>query len=221
MNKSKTSEKTLGVKAAAIGGIALLALGGFAGANLFPRVETVTQTVTVDKPVEVIKEVEVVKTVYEEVPVEVIKEVVTNNAEYDAMLRVLTDLDGKVDMVTDDLEDLDVAEVSDRFVFAADALAIAGNEVREQGMDELHNEVVALIGGGTITLDEDDMGRFRLDDEPGFVSFTSYDFDEKDAKVLVHASVRQDSKTFDVEFEVIIRDGKYRSMDVVSIAQRP
>jgi hypothetical protein len=219
MNKSKTTGKTLGVKALALSGALLLGFGALAGANLFPRVETVTvvQTNTVEVPVEV----EVERIIYEEVPVEVIKEVVTNNEEYDATLRVLTDLDGDVELVTDDLEDLSVAEVSERFVFAADALAIAQAEVRAEGMDELHNEVVTLIGGGTITLDEDDMGRFRIGDEPGFVSFSSFDFDDKDAKVLVEASVRQDGKTFDVLYEVTIRDGEYRRMDVVTINERP
>lgn len=218
MNKSKTTGKTIGVKAAAIGSLALLALGGFAGANLFPRVDTVTvtQTKTVEVPGPE-------KIVYQdvEVPVEVIKEVAVNNAEYDAVLRVLADTDGQTQIVTDDLEDLSVAEVSERFVFAADALAIAEQKVREKGMDELDREVVTLADATTVTLDEDDMGRFRIGDEPGFVSFSSFDFDEKDAKVLVEATVRQDSKTFDVLFEVTVRDGEYRRMDVNSITERP
>lgn len=205
--------KTMWKKMAAVG-IGALVLGGFAGANMFPRTETVTTTVTVEKPVEVVKEV--VKEV--EVPVEVIKEVevITNNDEYDSMLRVLTNTDGDVGLITDDLEDLSIAEVSDRFVFAADAIAIAEQKVRERGMDELDGEVV-----GAVTLDEDDMGRFRLDDEPGYVMFSEYDFAEKDAEVVVKANVRQDGTTYDVEFAVSIRDGEYRRMEVLSIVPRP
>lgn len=217
MKNKQNTQTSVTAKVAAIGGIVLLGLGALGGANLFPRTDVVTNTVTET----VYQEVPVEKIVEVEVPVEVIKEVVTNNDEYDATLRVLTALNGDVDLVTDGLDDLDVAEVSDRFVMAADMLAVAEQKVRDRGIDELDGESVTLLDNTSLVLDEDDMARLRVSDDPGFAAFTDFDFEEGDAVVVIEGSVRQDGKTFDVEFEVSFRDGEYRRMEVLSVSQRP
>lgn len=231
--------KGIGVKAAAIGGVVLLGLGGFAGAHLFPRVEVTTKVVP---DANVVSELAVAKAQLasaqsagadlqaqlkaseDEVAAlkanPVIKEVVTNNDDYDKVIRVITDTDGQTEPVLDGLSDLEVAEVSARYVMAADFLSIAEQEVKKSGLDELDKEVVTLANGSTLTINSEDAGRFRLEDSPGFVQFSSFDFDEKDAKVLVEGNFRQDGHTFDAQFEVTIRDGKYRRIQVVSVTER-
>jgi hypothetical protein len=198
-----------------IAAVGLLAVGGAIGHMAFPtHVET-------EKTVEVVKEVPVDKIVYVdkmvevEVPVEVVKEVIVESENLEMVLEHMHENDGNVDYLVDDLEDDELSQIVDRISLV--------NEVKQFALDgvkkDLAEEMDGMVVNGT-TLDEDDVERLRLDDEPEEITFADYDFDDKDFTVEVTGRFEHDDVKYKFTTDVKIKDGEYDELDniVVTLA---
>jgi hypothetical protein len=190
-----------------------LGLSGVAGAVMFPR----TIEVPVEKVVtQIVKEpVEVIKTVEVPVNVTVTKEVPVDNGNLALVLDHIYDNDGEVAYLTEDLKDSEVSDIVDRIVFINDAKALAVAEVKENGVDEVDKEVA-----GSITVDEDDVDKFKVYDEDDKLEVSDVDFDDKDCEVLVKAKLTQDDDVMDVVYKVTIQDGEVEDLEVESVEVR-
>jgi len=197
-------------------GAAGLVIGAIGGATLFPvqnevpvEVEKIVEkTVTVSVPVEVPVETIVERNVTVEVPVD--------NGNLDLVLDHIYDNDGTVDYLTDDLDDEDVNEIVDRIVFINDIKALAAQAVKDDGVDELDREVAV----DNETMDEDDIERFRVNDDSDEIVIDEVDFEDSDATVLVSARFEQDDVEYLGNFEVEFKDGEVDEVRVVSVELR-
>jgi hypothetical protein len=199
--------------AAAIGIAALGAAGiglGFALDNPTPEV------IVKEIPKEVIKEV--TKEVQVEVPVEVIKEVevpvevLIDNGKLDLVLDHIYDNDGKVEYLTENLDDDEVSLIADRVIFVNDIKKLAADYVKE----ELADEVDKMSVSGE-TLDEDDIERIRIDDDSDEIVIDDIDFEDKDADVVVTGSFEQDDIEYEFEAVVEIKDGEVDEIDSIDV----
>lgn len=207
--------KALKAVAIGLGGLAI----GAAGATVLvePQIKEVPvieeKVVFVDKPVVTEKIVEVEKQI--EVPVEVVTEVLVDNGNLDKVLDHIYDNDGQVEYLLEDLDDDELDLIVDRIQFVNEVKALAVKEAIKEGIDELDKEEI-----GAVTLDEDDIDRFRVYDDDEDIELTDIDFEDKDATVLVKAKFEQDDVKYVAYFEVEVKDGEVDDITVESIELR-
>ncbi len=158
--------------------------------------------------VESIKEVKV--------PVEVIKEVIVvkevGSEELAELEQALMDNDGNVSFCTQELDDNEVALVSDCIVLTNDFKALALAEVKSELADLVDREVVS-----NVTLDEDDVERIRLNDDLEEVEVANLDFEDKDADVTVSGTFEHEDVKYEFEVKVEIKDGKVDDVSLESV----
>jgi hypothetical protein len=210
-------EKIKKIGGAILAGVVIGAAGMGIGAVAFPKEvpgPVVKEVVEVPGPT-VVETVEVVK----EVPVNVTVEVPVDNGNLDMVLEHVYDNDGKVQYLTDDLDDDEVDQIVERIAFVNDIKALAVAEVEAEGADELDKEVFK-DADGKIEFDEDDIDRFRVQDDDDEVVIDDIDFEDKDADVLVTVKVEQDDEEFNVTYLVEVKDGEVDDIEVESIERR-
>lgn len=207
----KVEQKSKVIKAGAIAALVALSAGlGAVGHAL------TTQPVVVEKPVFVEKvinsTIEVPVEVIKEVPVEVVKEVVVTDDRLDVVLEHIFDNDGKVEYLTDDLKDSEVAEIADRIILVNEFKALAVAEVKKELADLVDKEVVA----GKI-LDEEDVERVRINDDADEIVVDQIDFEDKDADLLVNGTFEQDDLKYKFEAEVSFKDGEVDDSKLIKV----
>lgn len=149
----------------------------------------------------------VVKEVVVEKEVEKIVEVESKDlAEIE---QILMDNSGDVSFCTSELDDDEVALVSDCLVLTNDFKALAVAEAKKEIADLVDKEVVSGV-----TLDEDDVERVRINDDLDEVSISDLDFEDKDATATVTGTFEHDDIKYEFEVSVDFKDG---SVDDVSL----
>ena len=196
-------------KVAAVCGIALIGatLGGIAVKVSQPQPEQVVEEVVIQLPGEVVTET---VTVNNTVEVEV------DNGNLDLVLDHIYDNDGSIDYLTEDLDDDEVSQIVERIAFINEAKALAVAEVEKEAKDELDKEVF----NGSITFDEDDVERVRVQDDDDEVSVESVDFEDKDCDVLVDVNFEQEDVKYTATFKVEIKDNEVEDLDLESVSLR-
>lgn len=198
--------------------LCLVAFGGLAGALgavAFPQTITDVvvecQNASVPGPVQVVE-----KNVTVEVPVVVEKEVNVTHPGFANTIEVMKDQDG-IDLFDDlDDEDITTQEIGDRAAFIIDAYNLALDAVKQDGIQELDKEKV-----GGYKLDEDEIVRFKLENDFDEVEFDNIDFDDQDVDVKVVVDFEEDDdREFEAEFIVKIRDGEVDDVVVDSIVEK-
>lgn len=139
--------------------------------------------------------------------------------EKSLILDSLSEHDGDMEWVLEDLDDDELQEVVDRIVFVHEIKSLAVDEVKKELFDELDNIVVELEED-ELKLDEDEMTRLRINDDYDELALDGVDFDDKDAVVIVTGTFEQDKVKLDFEVEVEFRDGEVDDFEVVSVSER-
>lgn len=160
-----------------------------------------------------------------EVPVEVpceteTIEVEVDNGNLDVVLDHIYDNDGLIEYLTEDLDDDEIEQIVDRIVFVNEAKALAVNATKDDGIDALNKEYVDINENETVRLDDDDIERFRVNDDDDEVIVDDIDFDDSDAEVTVTVKFEQDDVKYKASFIVEIRDGEVDDIVVDSISLR-
>lgn len=200
-------EKTKKIGAPLIG-LALLG-AGVGGGFILDNPDTIVEEKIINETITVVKEVPM------EVPVEVIKEVPVDNGNLDLVLDHVYDNNGDVEYLTDDLDDDEVQQIVDRIVFIDDVKKLAVDYVKDEGIDELDKEVV----NGT-ELDEDDVERFKIDDDSDDIIIDDVDFEYGEAEVLVEARFEHDDVDYEVVYRVEFDEGEADDISIESINER-
>ena len=192
------------------------ALGAGAASMLIPPQEVV-------KEVEVIKEVQVEKLVNQtvEIPVETIVEVEkmvevpVDNGNLDMVLDHIYDNNGRVQYLTEDLDDDEVSEIVERVAFSNEIRDLAIEEIKKEGEDLLDKEEF-----DGVEFDDRDIERFKIYGDDEEVVIEDIDFEDKDATVIVEARFEQDDVKYKATYEVTIKDGEVDDSDLVDIEYR-
>lgn len=195
-----------------------LIAGGVIGAYTFP----VEKEVVLEKVINVTKEVPVTVTEYVEVekPIEVIKEVnvtkevFVDNGKLDEVLEHIYDNKGKVQYLTEDLDDDEVALIADRIIFINEVKKLAVDVVKDELFDELDNEEL-----GTVKFDDKEMERLRVDDDEDEIVIEEVDFDDKDADVLVTGTFEQDDVKYKFEALVEFKDNEFDEIKNIEVEE--
>jgi len=200
-------------KVASIAGAAGIVAGTILGAVAFPVDKVVVnETVKfVDKPIPYPVIEYVNQTV--EVPVEKIVEV--ENGNMDVVLNEIFDNDGRVQYLTNDLDDDEIDQIVDRIVLVNDFKKLAVDEAKAEIADLVDKEVV---NGNE--LDEDDVEDIRIDDDADEIEVDEIDFDDKDAELLVTGEFEHDDIEYDFEVRVEFKDGKVEDIELVSVVEQ-
>lgn len=203
--------KTKQIIAGCLISVAALGVGGVAGANLFPVTNTVY---TPSEPVIKYVNNTVTKEVQVPVEIQVTKEVAVDNGNLNLVLDHIYDNDGNVEYLTEDLDDDEVDQIVDRIAFINEVKALAINEVKDNGIDELDKE---LVFNSTVKLDDSDIERFKVLDEDSdiVIDTSSVDFDNGDAVATVTARFEQDDIKYTADFEVTFEDGEVDDVSVI------
>ena len=164
--------------------------------------------------VEPIKETSI-ETVYENITIEV----PVDNGNLKLVLDEIYDNDGKIEYLTDDLDEDEVDQIVDRIDFINKVKSEAVDYVKKELADELDNVVVTMNDNSTVELDEDDIEKVRIDDDDDEVIVDDVDYDDKDAEVTITGRFRHDDVWFTFETEVEFEDNEVDSMDVVLIKE--
>lgn len=217
------------------GAIVLAAIvGGVAGAGIYSQNvgPTITEKIVYqDKIVEVPGPV-VKETVFEEKVVEVIvspyeenyvEELESENTELrmtrDQLLDEIFDNDGKVEYLTDDLDDDEIMEIVERISFINEIKDLAVDRVKSKLADELDNQDVTLKDGSDIELDEDDIEKIRIDNDKDEVIVSSVDYDDKDAVVEVSGKFKHDDIWFKFVAELEFEEGDFEDFGDISVEE--
>lgn len=202
-----------------IAGIATgLVAGGVIGATVLP----VEKTVEVEKIITETVEVPVSITEIKEVPVEVIKEinvtkeVFVDNEKLDEVLEHIYDNDGKVQYLTEDLDDDEIAEIADRVIFINEIKKLAVDAVKDELFDELDRETYN-ISGTDITFDEDDTERLRIDDDEDEIEVSEVDFEDRDAELKLTGTFEQDDVKYNFEVIAEFKDGLFDELKSIKV----
>lgn len=203
--------------AGAIGATALIALSALGGAGIADDSAQVKQLREQVSALENVEPVVINNTVIEKVPVpyNVSHEVFVDNGNLDLVLEHVYDNNGNVEYLIDDLDDDEVGKIVERIVFINDIKALAVDYVRAEGIEELDKELV----NGTV-LDEDDVERFKIDDEADEVLVSNIDFEDSDAEVFVRARFEHDDVDYEVVYRVEFEDGKVEDISIDSLDLR-
>jgi hypothetical protein len=213
--------KTISNTAKAVIGVGLVAVGAIGGAVLHSTVSepvVVTKNVTVDATPEQLKAAfdNGVASVKPEVIVKNVTEVVTvkveDTAKLDAVLEHIYDNDGKIEYLTSDLKDSEVAQIADRIVLVNEFKALAVAEVKKELADLVDKEVVA---GETIK--DEDVERVRVNDDADEVLVEDIDFDDKDAELTVTGTFEADDIKYKYEVVVEFKDSKIDDSKLVKV----
>jgi len=201
-----------GKKLAAVVGAISLTVGALGGAYYSPVEVTkeviVEKNVTVEKPVieyvnntvEVVREVEVVKTV------------VVDSGNLSEVLQHIYDNSGNVEYLVDSLDDDEVSLIADRVIFVNEVKMLAVDAIKEDLFNELDGESI----NGTV-LDDRDMERLRINDDADEILVNSIDFDDKDADLDVIGTFEQDDIKFDFSAVVRFKDGEYDELRNINV----
>lgn len=223
-------KETIGTKAFAlaatalvVGGVGTYGLTDKSGDALAAAQEQIKELET--KELKLNAELELAKASIKEVPVEVPvevevekiveKEVIVDSENLSMVLEHIHENDGSVDYLVDDLEDDELDKIVDRIALV--------NEVKQLALDGVKKDLAEEMDGMTVngtTLDEDDVERLRLDDEPEEITFADYDFDDKDFTVEVSGRFEHDDVKYKFTTDVKMKDGEYDELDniVVTLA---
>jgi hypothetical protein len=163
-------------------------------------------TVYVDKEVPVEK----IVTIEKEVPVEKIVEV--SDGKLDLVLQEIYDNEGSVEYLTDDLKDSEVSLIADRIILVNDFKTLAVSEVRKNLFDELDGETF-----GSVTFDDKDMERLRINDDANEIIISDIDFEDKDADLEVSGTFDQDDIRYKYTATVSFKDGEVDEIDSIVI----
>lgn len=128
------------------------------------------------------------------------------------VLNHIFDNEGNVAYLTEDLDDEEIMQIADRVVFINDIKSLAVKAVKDDGIDELDDEMV-----GETELDDDDIRRFKVDSDFEDIIVRGVDFDYKDAEVEVEVSFKQDDVEYGARFIVYFEDGEVDEVEVDEI----
>lgn len=217
-------EKTKKVGAVALAGIIGLGLGGFSGANIADDstqvadlaqdlIDERAKTLACENQEPVIETVEVEVEKIVEIEVEKIVEV--NSGSLRLVLDEIFDNNGNVEYLVEDLDDDELDQIVSRINFANDIKAISVEEIKRDGIDELDKEIIGLV-----TLDEDDIERFKIYDDDDEVELDDINYEDRDADVYIDARFEQDDVKYVATFKVIIKDGEVDRVRVDSVGLR-
>jgi len=212
-----------------VGVAAIAALASFASAKMTIDPIEVPVNVSVENPINVELNTSVIALTAEaedlraqianmsDLPAEIIYENVTvevpvDNGNLDLLLNHIYDNDGSIEYITEDLDDDEIDQIAERVIFVNEIKTLAVNAVDADGVDLLDDEMV----NGT-ELDEDDVDRFKLDDDDDEIIVDDIDFEDKDATIIVTASFEQDEIDYVSSYEVTIRDGEVDDIDLISV----
>jgi len=135
--------------------------------------------------------------------------------DLELILQEIYDNNGNISYLTNDLDDDELDKIVDRIVFSNDIKEYAVRAVYDDGIDELDEEMVA---NSSIKLDEDDIERFKVNDDE--ISLEDVSYDDKDAYVNVKTKFRQKDIWFDATFKVTIRDGAVDDIKLEEVKER-
>jgi len=178
MDKAK-----IGKVAGAVGAGLLLVGAGIGGTLILNQSE----------PVEVVKEVikevpiEVEKIV--EVPVEVEKEVLVDNGNLNLVLEYLQENFDKQDVF--DVDDDEVELIVDNIVFENDAILLAEQLVKEEGLEFLDDEEDMFGEDNLEEYRDNDVYKFDVDKDDSEIE--DIDFEDKEAEVSVVVRMKLDN----------------------------
>jgi len=137
--------------------------------------------------------------------VEVEKIVEVDNGNMDSVLEYAYENEGNMSLVIDDLDDDELDLIVDRIAFINEIKQLAIDEVKAEGIDELDKEITEV---NNITIDEDDIDRFRIYDDADEIEVDAIDFEDGDADVSVDVRFEQDDVRYYAKFLVEFKDGK-------------
>ena len=157
---------------------------------------------------------EVVETIVE-VPVETL----VDNGNLDLVLDHIYDNDGSVQYLTEDLDDDEVNLIVNRIVFINDIKSLAVIEAENEIKDLLDKEEFTF-GNETITFDEDDVERVRVQSDGEDLIIDDVDFEDGDADVLVQVKFEQDDVKYLADCTVQFRDGVVDDIDLDDVELR-
>jgi len=226
MNKKENSKKVAALGLAAVvlaGGIG--AVAGAIVADDSKQVNELTELVEA-KRADLLAQATLIEELQNQEPVvinntvvetvEVEKEVLVDNENLSLVYKYVVDQEG-------DLTELDISEIDDngvnelvnQIVFVNDIKSIAAQEVRAEIADLVDKEVV-----DSVSLDEDDVERVRVDDDFDEILVDDIDFEDKDASLLVSGSFEHDDIDYVFEVEVEFKDGALDDLSLVSLAKK-
>jgi len=208
--KYKMELKKIG-KIAGIAAVGALLGGAGVHMTMEPESNIVTETVTVEKVVEVPVETIVTETV----------EVENDNMK--DLVQEIIDNEGDLSYLdVDEIDDADdeVQEVADQIVFINDAKALAVAEVKKELFDDIDGEEITLADNSTYEFDEDDLERLKIDDDLDELIVSDIDYEDKDCDVTVTGSFEdEDGLEFEFEALVEIKDGEVDDFEIVSVTE--
>ena len=203
----RKEQKSKGYKAVALSAVVVLSAGlGAVGHALTTQPMVVEKPVIVEKVINSTIEVPVVK----EVPVEVIKYV--TDEKLDVVLEHIFDNEGKIEYLTEDLKDSEVAQIADRIVLVNEFKSVAVDKVKAELADLVDKEVVSGV-----KIDEDEVERVRVNDDADEVAVADIDFDDKDAELLVSGSFEHEDVKYVYEVLVSFKDGEFDDVELESL----
>lgn len=147
-------------------------------------------------------------------------EVAVDNGNLDLVLNHLYDNDGNVNYLLDDLDDDEVDQIADRITFINEIKSLSVNYLKAEAADALDKEVYTFADNSTVTFDEDDLERIRVQDDADEVVVDSVDFEDSDADVLATVYFEQDDVKFAADFNVEFKDGEVDDLDLLEIRER-
>ena len=201
-----------------LGGISIALLAGIAGAGIANTIiepETLIETVIQEKIVTVDNFIEVPFETIVEVPIETL----VDNGNLDLVLDHIYDNDGSVQYLTEDLDDDEVNLIVNRIVFINDIKSLAVIEAQNEIKDLLDKEDFTF-GNETITFDEDDVERVRVQSDGEDLIIDDVDFEDGDADVLVQVKFEQDDVKYLADCTVQFRDGVVDDIDLDDVELR-
>ena len=146
-------------------------------------------------------------------------EVEVDNGNLDLVLQHIYDNDGQVEYLTEDLDDDEISEIVDKIVFVNEVKDITVDKVRAELYDEV-DKLEVSVGNSTVTLDEDDLKRLRIDDDSDELLFELDDWEDRDATVHVTGTFRQDDQRFNFELDAIFENGEFDELDNIVVTAR-
>ena len=152
--------------------------------------------------------------------INVTQEVEVDNGNLDLVLEHIYDNDGKVNYLLDDLDDDELNQVVDRILFINEIKDATVAEAKAEAADALNKEVYTFADNSTVTFDEDDIERIRVQDDDDEVVIDSVDFEDSDADVQVTVNFEQDDVKFAADFMVEFKDGEVDDLDLLEIRER-
>ena len=138
----------------------------------------------------------------------------------DLVLDFAYDNDGDLsELEISDLDDDELESIMDRIVLINMMKTLAVDEADKEFTDEI-DKMEFVINNETITFDEDDIERVRVEDDDEDVNVSDIDFDDEDATVTLDVKFEQNDIKYLATVEIDVKDGEADDIDITTVVLR-